>query len=68
MFLLFGLGTKQRHRGPGEQRTCPRCHNTTRWARLRQYRQLTLFFVPVARWKRQELEVCGICATSVVVG
>ena len=67
MFLLFGFGTKQRHLGPGDSRTCPRCHHTTRWARMRQYRQFTLFFVPVARWKRQELEVCGICGTSVVV-
>lgn len=67
MFFLFGLGTKQRPEGPGETRTCPRCHNTTQWARVRQFRQFSLFFVPVARWKRRDLEVCGVCGTSVRV-
>jgi transcription elongation factor Elf1 len=65
MFFLFGFGTKQRHLGPGETRTCPRCGNTTRWDRVRQFRQLSVFFVPVARWKRREFETCGICGASV---
>lgn len=64
MFLLFGFGTKQQHLGPGDTRTCPRCRNTSRWARLRQYRQFTLFFVPLARWNKQEIEVCAICGTA----
>lgn len=67
MFLLFGFGTKQKHLGPGETRACPNCHNTTRWDRIRQYKQFSLFFVPVARWKRRQLEVCGICGTTVAV-
>lgn len=65
MFFVFGFGTKQEHLGPGETRTCPRCHNTTQWAQMREFRQLTLFFVPVARWKRRSLEVCGVCGTTV---
>ncbi len=67
MFLLFGFGTKQKHLGPGAVRTCPRCSNTTQWARIRQFRQFSLFFVPVARWRRQTLEVCGVCGTAVEV-
>lgn len=67
MFLLFGFGTKRKHLGPGATRTCPNCRNTTRWSRFRQYRQFSLFFVPVARWKRRELEVCGICGAAVTV-
>ena len=65
MFFLFGFGTRQKHIGPGATRTCPRCHNTTRWARMRSYKQLTVFFVPVLRWKRRQVEVCGICGAAV---
>jgi hypothetical protein len=32
---------------------------------MRQYKQFTVFFIPVARWKRRQLEVCGICGTAV---
>ena len=67
MFLLFGFGTKHQHLGPGEVRTCPRCGNTTQWARVRQVKQFTVFFVPIARWGRQQLEVCGICGTALGV-
>ncbi|MGY1650553.1 MULTISPECIES: zinc-ribbon domain-containing protein [Geodermatophilus] len=67
MFLLFGFGTKQKVLGPGEVRTCPRCGNTTQWTRIRQFRQFSLFFVPVARWRRETLEVCGVCGTAVQV-
>ena len=67
MFFLFGFGTKQLDLGPGEVRTCPRCGNTTQWARLRQVKQFTVFFVPIARWGRRQLEVCGICGTTVEV-
>ncbi|SFT52922.1 hypothetical protein SAMN05660657_01370 [Geodermatophilus amargosae] len=67
MFFLFGFGTKVQDLGPGEVRTCPRCGNTTRWSRVRQYRQFTVFFVPVARWGRHRLEVCGVCGTAVEV-
>lgn len=67
VFFLFGLGTKQQQLGPGETRTCPRCHNTTQWTRMREFRQFTVFFVPVARWKRRRFEACGICAAAVEV-
>lgn len=65
LFLLFGFGTKRKPLGAGEVRTCPRCHNTTEWMRMRQFRQFSVFFIPLARWKRQEFEVCGICGTAV---
>lgn len=32
---------------------------------MRQFRQFSVFFIPVARWRRQEFEVCGICGTAV---
>ena len=67
MLFFFGFGSKQQDLGPGEVRTCPRCGNTTRFARVRQFRQVTVFFVPVARWGRRQLEVCGICGTAVQV-
>lgn len=65
MFFLFGYGIKQKHLGAGEMRTCPRCQNTTQWMRMSEYKQFSLFFVPLARWKRQQLEVCGICGAAV---
>jgi len=67
VFFLFGFGTRQKDLGPGATRTCPRCSNTTTWARVRQYRQFSVFFVPLLRWKRQQLEVCGICGAAVEV-
>ena len=67
MFFLFGFGTKEQDLGPGEVRTCPTCGNTTTWARVRMVKQLTVFFIPVARWGRRRLEVCGVCGTAVEV-
>ena len=60
-FLLFGSGSKVRLRGAIAERTCPRCHNTARWQRFERWRYLTLFFVPVARWHREELDGCPVC-------
>ena len=67
MFFLFGFGTQQEDLGPGEVRTCPRCGNTTRWARVRLVKRFTVFFVPVARWGRKQLEVCTICGVATEV-
>ena len=67
MFFLFGYGTKQKHLGPGRTRTCPRCSNTTQWQRMREFTQFTVFFIPIARWRRREYEICGICGTAVEV-
>lgn len=61
LFFLVGYGAKQKYLGAGEVRTCPRCHNTTHWMRMREFKQFTLFFVPVARWQHRQFEVCGIC-------
>ncbi|EJZ04458.1 zinc-ribbon domain-containing protein [Mycolicibacterium vaccae] len=65
MLLFFGYGTKQKYLGAGQVRTCPRCHNTTQWSRMREFKQFTLFFVPIARWKRRTFEVCSICGAAV---
>ncbi|MBY6412321.1 zinc-ribbon domain-containing protein [Rhodococcus sp. BP-252] len=67
MFFLFGYGAKQKHLGPGQVRTCPRCHNTTQWSRIKQFKQFTVFFIPLARWSRSQFEQCGICGTAVEV-
>lgn len=67
MFILFGFGTKRQPLGPGETRTCARCNNTTQWAQLQEFKQFTVFFIPVARWKHRHLEMCGICGTSLEV-
>ena len=65
MLLFFGYGIKQKYVGAGQVRDCPRCHNTTQWSRMREYKQISLFFIPVARWNRQEFELCGICGAAV---
>lgn len=64
LFLLFGGGTRLKQMGTGEQHTCPRCHNTTTWQRVRRCNELTFFFVPIARWSRRDLEACPICGES----
>lgn len=61
LFFLFGGGIRFRDQGPGQQRTCPRCANTATWQRLRRFRELTLFFVPIARWGRRDVESCLVC-------
>jgi hypothetical protein len=65
VFLLFGFGTKQKHLGPGRTRTCPRCGNTTQWERVRQFRQFSVFFIPIARWGRRQFETCPVCGAAV---
>ena len=65
MLFFFGYGTKQKYDGAGGVRTCPHCHNSTQWTRMREFKQFTVFFVPVARWKRRQFEVCGVCGTAV---
>ncbi|MGU3501689.1 zinc-ribbon domain-containing protein [Mycobacterium sp. C31M] len=65
MLFIFGFGTKQKPLGPGDVRLCPRCHNTTQWSRMRQYKQFTLFFVPIVRWNRRQYEACGICGATI---
>jgi hypothetical protein len=67
VFFLFGFGTKQQDLGPGEVRTCPNCANTSQWWRVREFRQFTVFFVPLARWGRRHVEVCGICRTALEI-
>jgi rRNA maturation protein Nop10 len=67
VFFLFGFGTTQQDLGPGEVRTCPNCGNTRTWARVRESRRLTVFFVPVARWGRKDLEVCPVCGVATEV-
>lgn len=64
MLFIFGFGTKQKFLGAGQVRTCPRCHNTTQWNQMSEFRQFTLFFIPVARWKRRRFDVCGICGAA----
>lgn len=65
MLLIFGVSDKREDLGPGQTRTCPRCGNTTVWARILTSRRFTLFFIPIIRWGRQELEVCTICGEAV---
>ncbi len=67
MLFFFGYGSKRKHLGPGATRSCPRCHNTTQWARMKQYKQFTVFFIPVARWNNQQFEECGICGAALEV-
>ena len=65
MFLfIFGWGERLKQLAGGTVQTCGRCHNTTTWQRLRRQQQITLFFIPVARWGRREIEACPICGQT----
>jgi muconolactone delta-isomerase len=61
LFLFIGYGTKLKLLGAVAERICPRCHNTASWRRLERYRYLSLFFVRVARWHREQLDACPVC-------
>ncbi len=65
-FLFFGYGTKVKLRGEIDERACPNCHNTTRWRHLERYRYVSLFFVRIARWHREQLDACPICGHTEV--
>ncbi|QZT62781.1 zinc-ribbon domain-containing protein [Mycolicibacterium austroafricanum] len=65
MLFFFGYGTRQKYLGAGQVRTCPRCHNTTQWNRMSEFKQFTLLFVPIARWGRRQFENCTICGAAV---
>jgi hypothetical protein len=65
VFFIFGFGPQQQELGPGLTRTCVRCSNTTVWQRIRESKRFTLFFIPIARWGKRELEVCPICGYAV---
>ena len=67
IFLLFGIHTKVKQLGGAAVRACPRCHNTTPWERVRCQEELTIFFVPILRWSRRELEVCPVCGSATEV-
>jgi zinc ribbon protein len=67
IFLLFGGGRRVKQLGAGDTRECPRCHNSSRWERLRSYHELTFFFIPILRWGRRELEGCAICGETIEV-
>jgi hypothetical protein len=67
VFFLFGFGAKEKYLGPGAVRTCPNCGNTTPWTRVRRVKQVTVFFLPVARWGRRQFEICSVCGTAVEV-
>jgi hypothetical protein len=66
IFLFFGYGTKVKLVGEGAERTCPRCHNTSRWRHVGSYRYLSLFFVRIARRHREELDDCPVRAHTEV--
>lgn len=60
-FLFFGYGTRIKVLGEAAGRRCARCHNDVRPLHTRSNRYLSLFFVPVLRWHRRELDTCPIC-------
>ena len=69
MFLLFfSYGTKLKLRGDAGERTCPHCHNTARWHRIERYRYLSIFFVRITRWRREQLDACPVCGYVEVQG
>lgn len=64
IFFLFGGGTRYKNIGTAEVRTCSRCHNSAPWIRLQRFHEVTLFFIPVARWGRRELMACAVCGEA----
>lgn len=38
--------------------------NAATWQRMRRFHELTFFFIPIARWGRQQLESCPICGET----
>jgi hypothetical protein len=34
---------------------------------MREFKQFTVFFIPIARWGRREFEACGICGAAIAL-
>ena len=66
MFLLFGFRTRDRVVSR-RLMVCEVCGVNAGQALVKRSTKFTLFFVPIARWKRQQFEVCGVCGTTVAV-
>lgn len=60
-FFLFGWGPHTRDLGPGVDAICERCHNHATMRRVRTSMQITCFFVPILRWRRQTVDTCPMC-------
>jgi hypothetical protein len=34
---------------------------------MREFKQFTVFFIPIVRWGRREFEACGICGAAIAL-
>ena len=61
LFLFFGYGTKFKLLGETRGTHLPALPQHRAWQHLERYRYLSLFFVRVARWHREQLDACPVC-------
>lgn len=61
LLFLFGWGPHTKDLGSGVDAICERCHNRATMRRVRTSIQVTCFFVPILRWRRQTFDTCPVC-------
>ncbi len=61
MFLIFGIGEKEKELKSFEQIVCPLCGRYTRAVLILRYTYLHLFFIPTFRWNRRWLIKLRCC-------
>jgi hypothetical protein len=65
--ILFGWGKGSMSLGEGFVHTCHNCGNTNRFHVVEQSRNVTLYFLPVAKFAYQYFYVCPICSCGAQV-
>ncbi len=59
--LIFGWGGNCKIMGEVGFIDCPNCNNTASWQVVETSKRASLYFIPVAKWKRQYFCVCPVC-------
>ena len=60
--LIVGWGGNCKVMGEVGLVDCPNCNNTASWQVVETSKQACLYFVRVAKWKRQYFCVCPVCS------
>lgn len=64
MLFVAGWGHSMEILGAGYPLDCPNCHNRTTWLVGYTSRRASLFFVPVAKWRREYWMYCPVCSAA----
>ena len=63
--IIVGWGDKEKVLGETYQIDCPNCKNEVVMDVIETSKRISLYFVPVAKWKKQYFMLCPVCLWGV---